>query len=139
MLSLSRKTDYAILIVTALAKRPAAFLSLRALAAERHLPYRSVAHVVRPLTSRGILESREGLHGGYRLARAPREITIQDIVAAEEGGVALASCLDPRRGYGCPQLSVCPARQGLPRVQQLVLRSLAQYTIEDLLREEGHG
>lgn len=139
MLSLSRKTDYALLILTALAERPGEFTSLRLLAKERRLPLRFIAHVVRPLMTRGILESREGVSGGYRLKKRPSEITVQEVVAAEEGGVALAACLDPTKHYACPQKSVCTARGGMPAMQRLMLETLAQHTVADLLTEERNA
>lgn len=134
MLSLSRKTDYALLILTVLAQRPREFTSLRLLAKEKRLPRRFIAHVVRPLLARGILESREGVAGGYRLKKAASAITVQEVVAAEEGGVALASCLNPAKEYACSQKAVCTVRGGLPLVQRLMLETLARHTIADLLR-----
>jgi Rrf2 family protein len=137
MLSLSRKADYALLIITALANASEGFTSLRELARKHHLPYRFAAQVVRPLVACGILESREGVRGGYRLARATSDITIQDIVAAEEGGVTLAACLDPTKDFACAQKAWCSARRGMPALQQLVLQALSQRTVADLLNSHG--
>ena len=136
VLSLSRKTDYALLILTALAGRQRQFLSLKVLAETYHLPYRFVAQVVRPLIQRGLLESREGAAGGYRLAKKPADISVREVVAAEEGGIALASCLNPAKHYACPQKTVCTARGGMPAVQRLLLETLARHTVADLLLGE---
>lgn len=135
MLSLSRKTDYALLILTALAERPNVFTSLRDLAKEKNMPYRFVSHVVRPLLRAGILESREGVGGGYRLAKEPSAVTVHDVVAAEEGGVALAACLDATKHYACPQKAHCTVRRGMPTVQRLVLQTLSKHTLADLISE----
>jgi Rrf2 family protein len=139
MLSLSRKTDYALLILTALAKRSKAFTSLRKLAEEKHLPYRFVAQVVRPLIRRGMLESREGIHGGYRLAKDASGITVHEVVAAEEGGVALARCLNPEKEYACPQKAACTARGGMSLLQRMILQTLSQHTVADLLAEQDRA
>lgn len=136
MLSLSRKTDYALLILTALAERPDVYTSLRDLAREKRLPYRFVSQVVRPLLSHGMLESREGVAGGYRLAKDPASISVRDVVAAEEGGVALAACLDASKHYACPQKAHCTARGGLPSLQRLVLQTLAEHSVADLVGKE---
>lgn len=133
MLRFSRRTDYALLILTALAARPQVFTSLRCLAREKRLPYRSVAQVVRPLVHRGILASREGVGGGYRLAKDASAITVRDVVAAEEGGTTLVSCLDPAKHYACPQKASCTARAGMPMVQQLMLETLSRHTVADLV------
>jgi Rrf2 family protein len=41
--------------------------------------------VLRPLVRVGILDSVKGPHGGYRLARPPKRITLLEVVEAEEG------------------------------------------------------
>lgn len=135
MLSLSRKTDYALLILTALAERPTVYTSLRDLTKEKNMPYRFVSQIVQPLLHAGILESREGAGGGYRLAKEPSAITVQDVVAAEEGGVALAACLDPSKHFACQQKEHCTVRRGMPTVQRLVLQTLSKHTLADLISE----
>jgi len=131
MLSLSRKTDYALLLLSALAEKPNDYISLSLLSKERNLPYRFIAQVARALLKNRIIESREGSSGGYRLARKSSDITVKDVVLAVEGGVALASCLNPEKS--CSQLSFCPARKGLPAVQKLIMDTLSAKTIEDLM------
>lgn len=94
-----------------------------------------MAHVVRPLVRAGILESREGISGGYRLLKDPATVTVQDIVAAEEGGVVLAACLDATKHYACPQKSHCTVRQSMPIVQRLILQTLSKHTLADLVAQ----
>lgn len=133
MFSFSRKTDYALLILTALAERPEVFTPLKRLAEERRLPYRFVSRIVSPLCEHGLLESREGARGGYRLQRHPSRISVWDVVVAEEGGMALTPCLDHARSSLCPQEAVCTARRGIPTVQEIVAESLASHTLADIM------
>ncbi len=56
-------------------------------ARERGLPERFLARLLKPLVSRGILKSIKGPHGGYRLAKAPKDITLLAIVEAVEGPI----------------------------------------------------
>lgn len=137
MLSLSRKTDYALLALTALARHRSGYMSLRALATRYGMPYRTLEQVVRPLVARGILASREGARGGYRLAKNPKDVTMKEIVAAEEGGVALVACLDASKGFACELKPACPAHKRLPRIQQILLNALAEQTLLDVLDERS--
>lgn len=133
MLGLSRKTDYALLLVTALARQGSGFVSLRSLAETYRLPYRFASAIVGELVKAGILESREGLKGGYRLAKDPDAITVTEVLSATEGTTALVACLDPAKDYACPQKTWCASRAGMPAVQRIVREALATHTIADLV------
>lgn len=135
MLSLSKKTDYALLVLSALAERPNEYISLSAVAKERNLPYRFTAQVARALLKSKILESREGISGGYKLAKKAEKITVKDVVLAVEGGIALAACLKSKENI-CEQASFCPAKKGLPAVQKMVMETLSSKTIADLIKNK---
>lgn len=49
-----------------------------------------------PLEKAGIVESSGGIRGGYRLARAPQDITVLDVVDAVEGEKSLFECQEVR-------------------------------------------
>jgi Rrf2 family protein len=46
------------------------------------------------LADRGLVRSARGAHGGYQLARSPREISFLEVIEAVEGPVQLNVCLD---------------------------------------------
>lgn len=138
MIRLSRKTDYALLVLTALARRQSSgeaglFISVRDLARSYHLPYRFASAVVTDLAHAGILESREGIHGGYRLAKDPAAITLEEILRSTEGDRGVVPCLDAAAHFACVQKTVCTARRGVPAVQRLIREALARHTVADLL------
>ncbi len=56
-------------------------------ARERGIPEKFLLKLLKPLVSRGILKSVKGPHGGYRLAKAPKDITLLDIIEAVDGPV----------------------------------------------------
>lgn len=134
MFGLSRKTDYALLVVTALARRPKEFVSIRSLAATYHLPYRFTAQIVSDLTRAGMLEAREGVKGGYRFSGDPARVTVADILHATETRRALVSCLDPEKHRMCPQKAWCNARAGVRVLEQELFAVLRKTTIADFLR-----
>lgn len=136
MFGLSRKTDYALLLLTALARQQGVFVSVRGLVRAHKLPYRFAAHVLSALAHAGIVEAREGVNGGYRLARAPEAIPVGVVLEVTEGTTALVSCLDVQRQFACPQKAWCTSRRGMGVVQQRMRASLQGLTVADLIHEE---
>ena len=70
VLRVSARADYAIRLVVAMACSPGEVLSREHLAQSEGLPVKFVDHVLRQLRNGGLIESRRGRLGGYRLARA---------------------------------------------------------------------
>jgi len=134
MLALSKKTDYALLLLIALAKSEKKYVSLREISSARHLPYRFVAQIARDLAKEKILESREGVSGGYRLAKPANKISVKDIVYILEGGIALTECAE---GKVCKQAGFCPAKRGVSEVQRLVLETLGSKNLADFLNHHA--
>ncbi|MDO8512277.1 MAG: Rrf2 family transcriptional regulator [bacterium] len=132
MLSLSKKTDYALLVLTTLAQKPKDYVSLRELAVRKNMPYRFLAQVARALVHDGLIISREGSGGGYRLKKSAKKISVSDVVTAIEGGVALASCLSHSETE-CELAVNCPLKKGMPSIQRMVLKTLTKKTVADLL------
>ena len=55
-----------------------------------------LAKIFPKLEKAGIVNAVAGIHGGYRLARAPAKITVLDIVDAIEGDKPLFDCQEIR-------------------------------------------
>jgi len=56
-------------------------------AQEEGIPERFLLKVLKPLVSRGVLRSVKGPNGGYQLAKAPKDITLLEIVEAVDGPI----------------------------------------------------
>jgi len=88
------------------------------------------------LSGAGILSAVPGPTGGYRLARAPDQISLLDIVLAVEGAEPAFRCTEIRqRGPdplpGKPKRS-CEINAAMQRAEQAYRRELAGVTIADL-------
>ena len=72
MLRVTKLTDYATVVLTALAARPARVHSAAELAERARLELPTVSKVLKPLAQAGLVDGFRGASGGYRLARARR-------------------------------------------------------------------
>ncbi|HEX8235650.1 MAG TPA: Rrf2 family transcriptional regulator [Abditibacteriaceae bacterium] len=55
------------------------------IAREGNIPRKYLEQVLLDLKGAGLVESKKGQHGGYRLSRAPHEISLAQVVAAVQG------------------------------------------------------
>jgi FeS assembly SUF system regulator len=90
---LTHLADYAVVLMTAAARRPAAArLSATELAAETGVPLPTAQKLMGLLAASGLLSSIRGARGGFALARPAGEISLADIVEAVEGPIAMTVC-----------------------------------------------
>lgn len=132
MLRLSKLTDYATVLMTHMARPPLRQSSSQALAQALGLPPPTVATLLKMLTRAGLVVSTRGVGGGYALARAPKAISVAQIIAAIEGPVALTECA---RGEGqCAMERTCATRGNWQLISQAVQVALEAVTLADMLR-----
>ena len=92
---LTHLADYAVVIMTAAARREAgARLSASELAQETGVPLPTTQKLMGRLAAEGLLTSVRGASGGFALARPADKITLVDIVEAVEGPIAMTMCAD---------------------------------------------
>lgn len=87
---ISAKTDYAIRAVVEMAatSQNGRLIKAEAVADAQHIPVRFLLGILNELRHAGIVDSRRGVEGGYRLARPATDITIADIIRAIDGPLA---------------------------------------------------
>ena len=92
---LTHLADYAVVIMTAAARREAgARLSASELAQETGVPLPTTQKLMGRLAAEGLLTSVRGASGGFALARPADAISLVDIVEAVEGPIAMTMCAD---------------------------------------------
>jgi len=92
MIRLSKLTDYASVVLTALAQDPGNLQSTQALSDATRIPRPTVTKVLKSLTRAGLTRSIQGPKGGYQLARNARQIDLADIISAIEGPSGVTEC-----------------------------------------------
>ncbi len=108
------------------------------LAAGHDLPPAYLNKQLQALVRHDILASEPGVHGGFRLARRPADITLMDVVTAIEGPDEAFRCTDIRRrglGEGCPESYFehrCAVSAAMNRAELAWRRALAEQTIADV-------
>ena len=84
MLSLNRKTDYALVALADMADRPGQWASAREIAGRSDVPAPVLMNVLKTLHGAGILRSARGMRGGYRIAGDLERLSLFDLVRTLE-------------------------------------------------------
>lgn len=129
MLKLSRLTDYAVAAMVRLGAAGGAETS-PAIAAGIGVPEPTVAKVLKSLAAGGLVSSRRGVNGGYRLDRPLNEISVVDVISAIDGPIALVSCVEGV-GAGCEN-QLCPLVGRWDPVNQAIHEALSGITLADM-------
>jgi FeS assembly SUF system regulator len=131
MLRVTKLTDYATVVLTALAARPDAVLSAPELAELAGLEAPTVAKVLKPLAQAGLVEGFRGANGGYRLARAAEAISLVEIVEAMEGPLGMTEC-SVHAGQ-CGIEHSCGVRANWRRINDVVAEALRGVSLAQML------
>ena len=85
----SAKTDYALRAALELAAAPDEKpVKGERIATAQAIPLRFLENILMQLRHAGLVESRRGAEGGYRLARPAAEVTLADVIRAIDGPLA---------------------------------------------------
>jgi len=131
MLRVTKLTDYATVVLTVLAAHPGEVLSATELAEFTGLEPPTVSKVLKPLAQAGLVEGLRGVRGGYRLTRAPGDITLYAVVEAMEGPLALTEC--SHDNHQCGMAPKCGARSSWRLINDVVSEALRNVTLVQIL------
>lgn len=133
MLRISRRTDYALRLMVAIAQAPyGAYTPAPRVGEALGIPRPFLVKVVGDLKRGGLILTAAGRNGGIRLARPAEKITLRHIVEAVEGPILLNGALPHRR-----QTDALHRAWG--RVQDALRAEMDAVTLAALVREHHSG
>lgn len=89
LLKVSKRTEYGVRAIVQLARHwPGKYVHSKDLARQEKLPTKFLESILLALRRGGFLESKIGRDGGYKLARAPTEIAVGEVMRRLEGRLA---------------------------------------------------
>ena len=132
-MDISRKTDYALRMLSMLVESGDSLLSVRTAADQVGVPYSFARSIQHGLVQAGIVESLRGVHGGMRLKVDPKEVTIRQIVEAVQGPLLMNDCTAV--GAECPRMPLCCYHPIWAGTQALVHSYLDSVTLDDVVND----
>ncbi len=132
-MKISTKGRYAIRMMLDLAKNQGkGFVSLKDVAKRQEISKKYLEQIIPILNRSDILSANRGFQGGYRLARAPKDYTIREILELTEGSLAPVACLEGS-SKDCPRKESCITLKMWTDLHRLISDYFEGITLQDLL------
>ena len=133
MTLLSRKADYALLILSYLHTKPVGG-NARAIAETFNLSRPFVANILKELCQKGFVTSHRGVKGGYSLARPANSISLAELLETVEDGFRLTACNPShhRDTETCSLTDVCTIHGPMAEVHNRLVGVLRGVTLAEL-------
>jgi len=138
MALLSRKTDYALLILLHLYQNRGDS-SARAIADGYQLSRAFVANILKELCQKGFVLSHRGVKGGYALARPVAEVRLVDLIESLDDSFRLAECNGPEPDDSCSLIHTCPLKGAVAEIHGRIRDVLSSMSLADIFRSVPGG
>lgn len=134
-MGLSLKCQYAVRALFELARREnQGLVRLREIADTQHIPKRFLENILNELRQGGFVQSKRGKEGGFKLNRAPDEISVGDVVRFVENSVHPVDCV---ADHLCPLTGQCIFISLWDEAKQAIEAVYDRKKLSDLVREEA--
>ena len=134
-MKLSQRGEYALraLLVLGMNHGPEV-VRIRDIAQQQNIPRRFLEQILNELKSVGFVQSRRGVAGGYRLQRAPDEISLADIIQHLEGPLAPVGCVSVNyyQRCSCQDEAKCAILSVMQEVRDAIVGALEGVTVSHL-------
>jgi Rrf2 family nitric oxide-sensitive transcriptional repressor len=128
---LNLQTDYALRLLMHLAANTQRLVTIAEVAERFRISRAHLMKVAYVLGREGLIQTVRGRAGGLRLAHAPHEIRLGDVLRRIEGDAPLVGCMAGDAGY-CVISGACRLKGVLHEAQRAFLDVLDGHTLADL-------
>jgi Rrf2 family protein len=138
---ISAKGEYAAKAVLHLSLQYPRVVTIHDVAESHRIPVKYLEHILLTLKKAGLLKSHRGVHGGYALARPPKEISIGEVLRVVDGKFSQSSCVELglQHPYACPEVDSCGLKQVWENVQTAVEQILFETSFDEVRRRTLAG
>jgi len=128
MIGISSKTVYAVAALQELGSiQDESVLKIKEIAANANIPQNFLEQILLELKKQGLLTSTKGAHGGYKLAKALKDITLKDVVVILESDIFSDICKTDHEGL---KLFWADLRENVSSVFEIPLSELRNYQLK---------
>lgn len=134
-MKLSLRGEYALRALVVLGMNHGkSVLRIQAISEQQNIPKRFLEQILNDLKSAGIVDSKRGVAGGYRLSKPPEQISLAVVIRHIEGPLAPVSCVSEKfyAPCTCPDESKCGIRSVMKEVRDAIAKILETVSVAEL-------
>ena len=129
---ITRNSDYAVRALCCIAEQKQEVISAEQLIKSLEMPRPFLRKILQTLNKEGLLNSSKGKGGGFTLAISPEKISLIDVMKIFQGPIRLTE--HKFKKSDCPNISDCPLKKKIDKIEKEVIFKLRAITIESLLK-----
>lgn len=128
---ITRYTDYSLRVLMYLAANDDKLATIRDIAESYGISKNHLMKIVQQLSAKGYIEATRGKNGGIRLASAPKDINIGELVRNIEQGSPLVECFG--QDNVCIITPACQLKRVLAEALESFFGTLDHYSLADMI------
>ncbi len=131
MLKISKKTEYAIIaLVDMTMNGNETLVTAKDLSDRYHIPREILGKVLQSLAKSNLIDSKQGVKGGYQLVVPLDAINIKKVIESVDGPIKLIDCTLEDKS-NCGQIEYCNIKNPMEFIQNELVRFFDGITLRD--------
>ena len=130
---MSKRCKYALKAMVRLARNyKNGFLSTAIIAQDENIPKKFLEQILLELKRAKLVNSKQGIGGGYYLIKSPDEVSLADLYRIFEGPISLTPCISLNYYEACDDCvdeEACYLRHELINVREKTRKSMMEATL----------
>lgn len=106
-------------------------VSIMELSTRNHISDKYLEQIISQLSKSGLVVSRRGSQGGYKLARKPEEISVGEILKVTEGDLQTVMCVG--EGAKCDLADECLTASFWDKLNRIINEFFSSTTLDDII------
>lgn len=127
MFRLSQKSDYGLILLSSLRQAQGKPSPISKIAEKHKISSKFLSQIAQELKKAGILASKEGVSGGYSLAKSASQIKLLDVLKILDGELVEGKCFE--EGHEC----TCGAGEMWADMKKQMEKAIGKKTVADLV------
>ncbi|MDO8471586.1 MAG: Rrf2 family transcriptional regulator [bacterium] len=130
---ITTKTDYAVILLTELARAKDKPVSLQAVADRFNISEAYLQRIAASLKKAKLIKPKHGAYGGYHLSKKATLINLKQVVESVGDDLLTVPCLGGKHQHNCTRQADCPNNTGWAIFQQNLDELYSDTTIDRLI------
>ena len=131
MLKISKKTEYAIIALVDMASNGnGELVTAKDLSGRYNIPREILGKVLQALARENLIQSQQGVKGGYQLLIRLDQINVNTVIETVDGPIHLVDCAVEEQA-NCGQIAKCTIKSPMGFIQSELIKFFDNITLQD--------